>query len=147
MGVQTEHHLQSVSRIEVLTGPTGRRRWSDALKLQMVAESYHRDVTVREVAERYGIAANHLSTWRSMVKNGILFDPDGPLPFVCDDIKFATVEIDGKSAHQQEPVVITTEVKVLEFVELETGGVTLRFGGSSNIKEIAKFVRALRDKS
>ena len=39
MGVQNELYLDSVDRVEVLAGPTGRRRWPDEVKCQLVAES------------------------------------------------------------------------------------------------------------
>ena len=55
MGVHREHHLESVSRIEVLAGPTGKRRWSDAMKGRIIAVSLVSGVSVRSVAERYGL--------------------------------------------------------------------------------------------
>lgn len=57
MGVQNELHLESLSRMEVLSGPTGRRPWPDEVKCQLVAESLSFGDTVREVAEHYGINA------------------------------------------------------------------------------------------
>ena len=45
---------RGVSRIEVLDGPTGRRRWPDAVKARLVAESLLPGVRVCDVAEKHG---------------------------------------------------------------------------------------------
>ena len=76
MGVHREHHLESVSRMEVLTGPTGQRRWSDATKGRIIAESLVPGVSVRSVAEQYGLKPNHLSSWRGLARAGKLGVPD-----------------------------------------------------------------------
>lgn len=49
-------------RIEVLTGPGQRRRWSSEAKAQIVAESY--ETSVGEVAARYSLGKTQVFTWR-----------------------------------------------------------------------------------
>lgn len=145
MDVQTEHHLQSleglsrVSKIEILAGPTGRRRWPDDLKFKMVTESFEPNVSVREVAERYGVAANHLSTWRSLARQGKLVDGVKPYQPVSSDVEFARLEVSN--------IPILPGAPTLDFTELEIDGMVLRFGGSTNVTTIASLVCALRDKS
>lgn len=51
MDVQTERYLEPLDRVEVLAGPTGRRKWPDDVKGQLVAESFLPGVSVREVAK------------------------------------------------------------------------------------------------
>ena len=46
LGVHRERHLESVSRMEVLAGPSGKRHWSDVLKGRIVAETLVPGVTV-----------------------------------------------------------------------------------------------------
>ena len=41
-----------------------RRRWSEARKRQIVAESYQAGVSVSVVARRYDVNANQVFTWR-----------------------------------------------------------------------------------
>jgi len=133
LGVQNEVHLDCVDRVELLAGPTGRRRWPDAVKCRVVAESFVPGVSVVEVARRYGLAANHLSTWRGLVKRGELGVPGPVSALVSAD--FATVVLDDDPNFQGE---------VPGRIELETGGVTLRLDADTSVRRIADLVLALR---
>ena len=66
---------KGVSRIEVLDGPTGRRRWPDDLKARIVAESFQPGARVCDVAAKYGLIARHLSEWRGLARKGELVVP------------------------------------------------------------------------
>ncbi len=60
-----------VSRLEVVE--TGRRRrWSDAEKLRIVAESMAGPRLVSATARRHGISRWQLNTWRRQVREGRL---------------------------------------------------------------------------
>lgn len=63
---------QGVSRIDVLAGPTGRRRWPDDLKARIVAESFQPGVRVCDVAAKYGLIVRHRSGWRGQALKGEL---------------------------------------------------------------------------
>ncbi|MBY5471529.1 transposase [Rhizobium leguminosarum] len=62
------------STLEVLTtrksGREVNRQWPDEVKAQIVSESLRPGAMVNEVTERYGLKPNHLSTWRTMVRQG-----------------------------------------------------------------------------
>ena len=54
--------MPAARRIEVLSGPGQRRRWSAEAKAQIVAESY--ETSVGEVADRYSLSKTQVFTWR-----------------------------------------------------------------------------------
>ena len=128
MDVQTERYLEPLDRVEVLAGPTGRRKWSDDVKGQLVAESFLPGVSVREVAERNGLMPNHLSTWRGLAKRGALVVPD------LAGADFATVVLD-------DTALATT---FLNPIELVMGGMTLRLDAKTAVHRIAELVLALK---
>jgi len=67
----------SSPRIEVYTG-SGRRRWPDELKAQIVAESFERGAVVTVVARRHGCRAQQLHGWRRQARLGQLALPASP---------------------------------------------------------------------
>ena len=82
---QNEHRMEvrgskGVSRIEILDGPTGRRRWPDDLKARIVAESFQPGARVCDVAAKYGLIARHLSGWRGQARKGELVVPVDTAP-------------------------------------------------------------------
>ena len=82
---QIEHRMEvpsrrGVSRIEVLDGPTGRRRWPDEVKARIVAESLVPGARVCDVADKYGLIARHLSQWRGLARKGKLVLPGDRVP-------------------------------------------------------------------
>ena len=82
---QNEHRMEvrgskGVSRIEILDGPTGRRRWPDDLKARIVAESFQPGARVCDVAAKYGLIARHLSGWRGQARKGELVVPVATAP-------------------------------------------------------------------
>jgi transposase len=66
--IMTSH----IPKIEVLSGPERRRRWSTAEKLAIVQETYEPDITVSIVARRHGIQPNQLFVWRKLAAQGAL---------------------------------------------------------------------------
>jgi transposase len=70
-------------RVEIRSGVGRRRRWSDAEKGRIVAESLAAGAVVSEVARRHEISPQHLFAWRKAARAGQLTLPaDGAAMFV-----------------------------------------------------------------
>lgn len=59
-------------RIEVLTGPERRRRWSPDEKLALVKKTMEPGMTVSHVAREAGIAVSQLFQWKKAYEQGSL---------------------------------------------------------------------------
>ena len=62
--VNADAKVGGFRRIEVLTGPGRRRRWSDEAKARIVAETLEPGAVVAEVARRWQVCAQQVFTWR-----------------------------------------------------------------------------------
>ncbi len=132
MDVQTEVYLSCLDREEVLAGPTGRRRWPDAVKGRLVAESFLPGVSVREVAERNGLMPNRLSAWRGLARRGALVVPD------LAGADFATVVL-ADAAAKEAP-----SAGGLDPIEVMIGGLTLRLDARTAADRFGALVSALK---
>ncbi len=122
---------KGVSRLEVIEGPTGRRRWPDDVKARLVGESFQEGVRVCDVARRNGLNPQHLSTWRKLAREGklALNLSDGPT--------FAALVV-----NESVSSVPTDTVPVP--VEIEVPGVIVRLAANSSAERIAAIATALR---
>ena len=140
MGVQRERRMESGCRMEVLTGPTGRRRWPDELKGRIVAETLVAGVTVNEVAARHGLSPHHLSEWRGRARRGELALPAEDVP------AFAMLELEA-------PLAAPTPVYEAHAgpqpepngnIEIAVADVTVRLPAGTSAGRIAEIAAALR---
>ena len=115
--------------MEVLAGPTGQRRWSDAMKGRIISESLVPGVTVRSVAERYGLKPNHWSSWRGLARAGKLVVPD------FAGASFATVVV--ADALPPPP-------PLQDRIELIVGSITLRLDAATDARRVAELAAALQ---
>lgn len=123
------------STLELLTTPQGRRevhrQWPNEVKARIVSESLRPGVTVNEVAERHGLKANHLSSWRTLARQGKLV-----LPEPEDAVEFAALVVEPPSP---EP----SKVKTVPRAEIVVGPVTIRLEEGASAARIAAIARAL----
>ena len=129
MGVHRERSMEAVGFVELLAAPGAKRRWSDDAKGRMVAETLVPGVTVNEVARRHGVKANHLSSWRTLARQGKLVVPE-----------VAGAEFAPPVAMTQtlEPPVATGTV------DLVIGHVTVRLDAATPAARVADLVIALQ---
>ena len=113
--------------MEVLAGPAGQRRWPEAMKGRIVAESLVPGVSVRSVAERYGLKPDPLWSWRGLARAGKLVVPD------FAGASFAQVMV----ADPLPPV-------TLDRIELVVGGMTVRLDVTTDARRVAELAAALR---
>ena len=122
------------STLEVLTtrksGREFQRHWPDEVKAQIVSESLRPGAIVNEVAERHGLKPNHLSTWRTMARQGKLV-----LPAPEDAVEFAAVIVEPPLS---EPLI----KKATSRPEIIVGSVTIRLEEGASAARIAAVARA-----
>lgn len=75
MDVVNDDAKKAFRRIEVLTGPVRRRRWSAAEKGQIVAETLQAGATVTKVARRWQVCPQQVWGWRREAREGHLTLP------------------------------------------------------------------------
>jgi transposase len=107
------------------------RHWTDEVKARIVSESLRPGVTVNEVAARHGLKANHLSTWRTLARQGKLV-----LPEPEDATEFAAMVVEMPAP---EPL----SVKPFSRTEIVVGPVTIRLEEGASVARIAAIARAL----
>lgn len=121
------------STLEALTtkksGREVHRHSPDEVRAQIVSESLRPGALVNEVAERHGLKPNHLSTWRTMARQGKLV-----LPAPDDAVEFAAVIVDHPVA---EP-----PIKKAGRPEIIIGGVTIRLEEGASAAPTAAVARA-----
>ena len=58
-------------RVEVLTGPGRRRKWSDDDKARIVSETLRPGTVVADVARRWQVSSQQVFTWRREMRGGV----------------------------------------------------------------------------
>lgn len=112
-------------RVEVLTGPGRRRRWSSDDKARIVSETLQPGAMVADVARRWQICPQQVFTWRRAMRG----EAAAPLSFV--------------------PIVGDAPAMVLErpvspSIEVELSGAVLRVVPGTDADLLTTVLRAVR---
>jgi transposase len=91
-----------MARVEVITGPERRRRWSAEQKRAIVAESLAPGAVVAEIARRADIRPGQIYRWRREIRVGngfaqVLIAPVGDGVAVCPASPAIEIEFAGKA--------------------------------------------------
>jgi transposase len=124
--------MEAADFVELLAVPATKRRWSSEAKGQIVAGTLLPEATVFEVALRHGIRANHLSSWRTLARQGKLVVP----------------EIEGAefSAPISAALMVSAPANVVS-IDLVVGSVRVLLNSTTPASRVAELVMALQARS
>lgn len=128
-------------RVEVLTGPDRRRRWSADEKSRIVAESLVPGAVVSQVARRWQICRQQIFAWRrelaTQVNAGGCGDPAGPafVPVVAE------IPRPARTAPMPPPPVA---VSAPPGIEIDVDGAKIRVASGVDTKTLTAVLRAVR---
>jgi transposase len=128
--------------VEVVRRTRGYRRWPEAVKARIVAESFQTGARVVDVARRHEIAPHQLSDWRRQARQGLLALPAEAMDVLADDglPAFVPVSVDGDA---EAPSVGAKGAEAVVGIELGCG-LVVRVPGDVSVERAAALVRALR---
>lgn len=131
--------------VEVVGRTRGYRRWPEAVKARIVAESFQPGARVVDVARRHEIAPHQLSDWRRQARQGLLALPAEAMEGLAGDAlpAFVPVSVDGEAEAPPEGAEGAEGV-----VGIELGcGLVVRVPGDVSAERAAALVRALLAKA
>lgn len=117
-------------RVEIRSGVGRRRRWSDAEKGRIVAESFAPGAIVSEVARRYDLMPQHLFSWRKAARDGRLALPADEAAMFVPVVMAARKPIDPKPSAPS--------------IAIETAGVVVRADCGVDVDWLAEVLRAVK---
>lgn len=123
-----------VSRLEVIEGPSGRRRRTKAERARIAAESLVPGASVTDVARRHGTTRWQVYDWRKKLRDGQLVVPESvaALPM------FAELVVEGAAAE------MPAETEVSTGVEIVVGDVVIRVRADTDEVLLTRSIRAAR---
>lgn len=118
-------------RLDVVEGPTGRRRRSEGERARIAAESLMPGVPVADVARRHGVTRWQVYDWRRRLRDGRLALPED----VASTPAFAPLVV------EEEPPPVPAKHASIEVV---LGEVVIRAGPDVEEAHLARVLRAVR---
>jgi len=122
-----------VSRLEVIEGPTGRRRRTRAERARIATESLVPGAKVADVARRHGTTRWQIYDWRKTLRAGQLTVPES----VAGLPMFAELVVEDAVA--QAPAAQTTPA-----LEIVVGDVVIRASAGADEGLLTRAIRAAR---
>ena len=122
-----------VSRLEVIEGPSGRRRRRKAQRARIAAESMMPGVKVVDVARKHGTTRWQIYDWRKQIRKGNLVVPESvaALPM------FAELVV-ADFAADASPSVGRSDLEIV------VGDVVIRAGSGADEGQLTRAIRAAR---
>jgi transposase len=137
-------------RIEIITGPERRRRWSDEEKLQLVSEAWQPGNSVSQVARQRGINASQLFGWRRQALAKGLITDNRSAPSAAPALAFSPVEIAEEpatpdSGEEVRPARRRKATRTSGTIEIDLkNGDRVRVEGCTDAGLVARIISVLR---
>lgn len=121
------------SRLEVIEGPSGRRRRTKAERARIAAESLMPGVHVADVARKHGTTRWQVYDWRKKLRLGKLVVPESvpALPMFA--------ELVAEDSSMDAP-----SARAISDVEIVVGDVVIRAGAGADEGLLTRTIRAAR---
>src|SRR5271169_3168823 len=146
--VQNDYHQDSrkcdegYRRIELISGTSRRRRWSDEERARILTESFAPGANISAVARRHGVSGGLLHCWRKQAR--ALASEEA----AADTPTFVPIAIADESSSQRS---IATAVRAKDgsapperMIEIETSGALVRVPTGADSKTLSIVLAALR---
>ncbi|QXT34409.1 transposase [Sphingomonas sanguinis] len=121
-------------RIEVVGRVSGRRRWSDTEKLEILAEAFRPGVRVCDVIAHREVSSSLIYTWRKQLREGKLAGAMPSLPV------FAEVKVAELTPPAPQPVAGSSGLIHIEL----PGGVRVSVDAGVDAGALARVLSVLR---
>jgi len=144
MDVVNDDAKAEFRRIEVLTGPGRRRRWSDEEKAQIVVETMQPGARVTVVARRWHVCPQQVWGWlRQAREGGLVLTGHGQVP------SFVPIVTAGPSADTDaaRAAAVGQAAKLtapLPCIEIQLAGAVVRVAADTNGVLLSEVLRAVR---
>lgn len=123
-----------VSRLEVIEGPSGRRRRTKAERARIAAESMMPGVTAADIARKHGTTRWQIYDWRKQLRKGNLVVPES----VASLPVFAELVVDDSGVAAPAPAAARSDLEVV------VGDVVIRAGAGADEEQLTRAIRAAR---
>ena len=134
-------------RIELLTGPGRRRRWSASEKAQIVGETLAPGASVSAVARRWQVSAQQVFGWRREARGGLLaLSTGGPeasfVPIVpaVAEAPASSMEAPAAAARPER----SSKGAAPPSIEIKLAGAVVRVTGETDTTLLCEVLRAIR---
>lgn len=135
-----DHKLEpkAVRRVEVITGPGGRRRFPDDEKARIIDEALVPGAVISAVARQNGLTPQQLFTWLRQARKRTEAARAEPASFVPAVVERARPVRRSRSRKRERAAHDTGTI------EIEAGGVSVRISRGADIKAVAAVMAALK---
>ena len=132
-------------RIELLTGPTRRRRWSEAEKARIVAEALVPGAVVSAIARRWQVCPQQVFGWRRAARAGGLAPPTKPAgPAFVPIVSAAACPMVTEAAPPTPAMTAPPVSPSVPAVEVTLAGAVVRVASGTDGALLTAVLRAVR---